>query len=244
MCKSYEIEWGAFSLVEFIVSHKNDIGTLYKNAMDIGSGMGVHTEILKAAGLKVSKLDMYSNDATYKVDLIKHNFQKKFDVIFCSHVIEHQRNVGKFLDKIHDLMSDHGVLILTAPKHPTTSLVEGHLNCFHTTFFTQHLIHAGFDMKAGKYLSCNGIENTAIVSKAKNFDLEERDQNGHEWMERHQERSFLKLKPCVIKMDTYFHNSTVFSSIDGKTINIALPNNYQKIGIRIEASRWGFKIEI
>ncbi len=133
---------------------------------------------------------MYSNDSEYKVDFIKHNFKQKFDIIFCSHVIEHQRNVGTFLDKIYDIMSDDGLLIITAPKHPADRLVEGHLNCFVTSYFVQHLIHAGFDIKAGKYLSAGGIENTAIVSKSQDFDLSERNENGYIWTDKHHKELF------------------------------------------------------
>ena len=240
----YKIEWGVFSLVEFIVSERNNLGTGYKKALDIGSGQGVHSKILTAAGLEVSKLDMYSDDVEYKVDFIKHNFEEKFDVIFCSHVIEHQRNVGNFLDKIFDIMSDNAVLILTAPKHKAENLIEGHLNCFFTSYFCQHLIHAGFDMKKGKYLSCGGIENSAIVSKARNFNLSERDENGYIWTEKHKERCFFPLENAEISKLSFFHNSIIFSSKGENNISITLPDNYQKLGIIIEANRWNFRIEI
>ena len=59
-----------------------------------------------------------------------HEFEQQFDIIYCSHVIEHQRNVGQFLDKIFDLLTDDGLLLISAPKHPPEQLVEGHLNCF------------------------------------------------------------------------------------------------------------------
>ncbi len=35
---TFEIEWGLFSLIEFIVSSRDKIGTKYKTALDIGSG--------------------------------------------------------------------------------------------------------------------------------------------------------------------------------------------------------------
>ena len=93
MERSFDIDWGIFGLVEFIVSDGEKIGNIYKTALDIGSGQGKQTEVLRAAGLEVFQLDKYSDTAEYKVDLIEHDFGKQFDVIFCSHVIEHQRNV-------------------------------------------------------------------------------------------------------------------------------------------------------
>ena len=244
MQKSIEIEWGIFALVEFIVSFRDQIGTTYKTAIDIGSGEAKHTEILRAAGLEVFQLDKYSDTAEYKVDFIEHKFDRKFDVVFCSHVIEHQRNVGIFLDKVFDIMSDDGLLLISAPKHPAESLIEGHLNCFITTYFVQHLLHAGFDLKIGKYLSCTVIENAAIVSKARNFDLNERKEDGYDWTDKHRERCFFQLSNQTINQDTFFHNSSVFSLDDEKKLNIAIPENHNSIGIEIDAKRWGFKVII
>ena len=161
--KEYEFEWGAFALIEFLGSCQSLIGEKYKTALDIGSGLGVQTEIMRHAGLNVFQVDKYSETADFQVDFIDYEFTQKFDIIYCSHVIEHQRNIGAFLDKIFDLLEDDGLLLISAPKHPAERLVEGHLNCFFTTYFVQHLIHAGFDCKEGKFLSCGGIENAAIV---------------------------------------------------------------------------------
>ena len=155
--RTYNLDWGIFSLIEFIGSNSEKIGDKFRTCIDIGSGEGVQTEILRHAGLKVFQVDKYSSSAEYKVDFLEYTFDQKFDVVFCSHVIEHQRNVGHFLDKIYDILSEDGVLIISAPKHDAESMIEGHLNCFITPYFIQHLLHAGFNLKDGKYLSCGGI---------------------------------------------------------------------------------------
>ena len=246
MQKTFEITWGFFPLVEFIVSSSNQIGSRYKTALDIGSGDGVHTEILRSAGLEVFQLDKYSDTAEYKVDFVSHNFNHKFDIIFCSHVIEHQRNVGHFLDKIFDVMSDDGLLLISAPKHRAETLINGHLNCFYSTYFIQHLIHAGFDLKNGKYLSCMGIENAAIVSKAKNFELSEREESGYIWTEKHQERSCIELVNKELLNDiVWFHNCTVLYPSDTQLqFDVHFPENYQSKAIDITCERHGFKIKI
>ena len=58
-------------------------------------------------------------------------------------------------------MNDDGLLLISAPKHYAERLVQGHLNCCFTTYFAQYLIYSGFELKEGKYLSCDGIENAA-----------------------------------------------------------------------------------
>lgn len=241
----FQIDWGVFSLVEFIVGHSDDIGERFRSCIDIGSGAGGQSDILRKAGLDVFQLDKYSDRAEYKVDFIGHDFDRQFDVVFCSHVIEHQRNVGRFLDKIHDVMADDGLLVISAPKHTAETMVEGHLNCFFTTYFVQQLVHAGFDLQRGKYLSCGGIENAAIVPKAANFDLAERLEDGYLWTEKHQSRSFITLQNQTINnVAAFFHNCVSIGSPDGKSINFTIPATYRKKGIRIDARRWGFQIDL
>ena len=233
--KEYFITWGGFALIEFLVTERNNIGTKFKTCLDIGSGEGVHTSILRHAGLEVFQVDKYSNTAEYKVDFIEHEFDRKFDVIFCSHVIEHQRNVGDFLDRIYDVLSDDGILIISAPNHSAETLVEGHLNSFIFPLFLQHMIHAGFDCKNGKYLSI--VENSFIVSKANDFDVNERLENGYQWTHKHQNRSPIELNSGVINTGSTLYNCKCF--ISGN--KIALPHNYQPYGMNIIMQRWGLK---
>ena len=236
--KKFDIDWGLFGIVEFIISEQREIGKRYKTALDIGSGAGVHTQILRAVGLEVFQLDKYSDKAEYKVDFIEHNLDRKFDIVFCSHVIEHQRNVGSFLDKIFDVMSDDGLLILSAPKHAAETLIGGHLNCFFTSYFIQHLIHAGFDLKNGKFLSCGGIENAAIVSKSDNYELNERNEDGYTWTDRHQKRSFIDLRNCTISnTDNFFNNCRVFATDDGKNIRLINQKDFIPYGLEINSKR-------
>ena len=241
-----QFQWGIFSLIEFIGSSSEQIGSRYKTALDIGSGAGKQSAIMRQAGLEVFQVDKYSENAEYQVDFLEHEFEQKFDIIYCSHVIEHQRNVGQFLDKIFDLLTDDGLLLLSAPKHPAEQLVEGHLNCFFLPYLIQHLIHAGFDLKAGKILSCGHVENAAIIPKAENFDLSERSESGFQWRNYHHERSVLQLRPCEIaNYIWHFENCEVlFASDDKKGVKVRLPDQYKKLGIHIDSGRWGFEIEL
>ena len=230
--KEYSITWGGLALIEFLVSERNSIGTKFKTCLDIGSGEGVHTAILRHAGLEVFQVDKYSTTSEYKVDFIEHKFDRKFDVVFCSHVIEHQRNVGLFLDKIFDILSDDGVLIISAPKEDH-NLIEGHLNSFIFPLFLQQMIHAGFDCKNGKFLSA--MENSFIVSKAKDYKLDERLENGYQWTEKHQNRSPIELKTSSV--DMLFHNCQHIQP----DLTLKLPKNYWSYGMVINMERWGLK---
>ena len=230
--KEFSITWGGFALIEFLVTERDNIGTKFKTCLDIGSGEGVHTAVLRHAGFEVFQVDKYSNTAEYKVDFIEHKFDRKFDVIFCSHVIEHQRNGGHFLDRIYDVLSDDGVLIISAPSEDH-NLIEGHLNSFNVPLFLQQMIHAGFDCKGGKFLSA--MENSFIVSKAKDYNLDERLENGYQWTEKHQNRSPIELKTSSVDMK--FHNCQHIQP----NLTLKLPKNHWSYGMIINMERWRLK---
>ena len=232
--KEYSITWGGLSLIEFLVSERNNIGKKFKTSLDIGSGEGVHSEIMRHAGLKVTGVDKHSDKADYNMDFMSWSKarQLNFDVVFYSHVIEHQRNVGNFLDRIYDVLSDDGVLIITAPNIDY-NLADGHLNSFIFPLFLQQMIHAGFDCKNGKFLST--IENSFIVSKAKDFDMDERLENGYQWTEKHQNRSPIELKSSSV--DVLFHNCQHIQT----NLTLKLPKNYWSYGMIINMERQGLK---
>ena len=244
MEKSYQFDWGIFSLVEFLGAHSFEIGSRFNSALDIGSGDGQQTNILRHAGLEVFQVDKYSSNAEFKEDFNFCNFDRKFDVIYCSHVIEHQRNVGNFLDKIFDSLSEDGLLLISAPKHDAKHLIEGHLNCFYLSYFIQQLIHAGFDLKRGKLLSCNVIENSAIVGKASNFNLSERNESGYEWTKSHQERSPIELRNCEVQNDAWIFQNCNILSYQNNKIAVNLPSDYCKLGIHINGKRWGVEFDL
>ena len=232
--KEYSITWGGLALIEFLVSERNNIRTKFKTCLDIGSGGGVHSDIMRHAGLEVTGVDKYSDKADYNMDFMSWSKARhmNFDVVFCSHVIEHQRNVGEFLDRIYDVLSDDGVLIISAPKEDR-NLIEGHLNSFIFPLFLQQMIHAGFDCKNGKFLST--IENSFIVSKADNFDTTERLENGYQWTEKHQNRSPIELKSSSVDMK--FHNCQHIQP----DLTLKLPKNYWSYGMIINMERQGLK---
>ena len=185
------LDWGGFALLEYLLSKKK-FPKKFK-VLDIGGALGYHSKIMRSFGLSVDLIDKYESKAEFKGDFNTHKFKSKYDMVFCSHVIEHQRNQGAFLDKIYDILNDDGDLVISGPKHPAERFIEGHISTTILPVFLQILIYAGFDCKNGKMMSLAGIENSFIVKKAKNFNLNERQETGYKWTEKHQERSPFKL---------------------------------------------------
>ena len=88
---------------------------------------------------------------------------QKFDAILCSHVLEHQINVGLFLDKLLSLLNDDGLLSIAVPAHSPHAFVTGHVTAWSLRLLAYNLLHAGVNCRKGEGLMDN--ECTFVVRK-------------------------------------------------------------------------------
>lgn len=128
----------------------------YDTVLDIGSGDGAHSKIFLEKGKKVTSID-YGNSEQFSRNCINNNevitgdylkveFSDQFDMIWCSHVLEHQRNSGLFLEKIKKDLKNNGILCITVPplKH---NIVGGHVSLWNPLLLVYNLVLAGFNCK-------------------------------------------------------------------------------------------------
>ena len=80
----------------------------------------------------------------YKGNVIDKKIDKKYDLLWCSHVLEHQVNPNIFLKKIHSLIKEGGFLALVIPPRKPF-IVSGHVSMWNGGLLIYHLILAGFD---------------------------------------------------------------------------------------------------
>ena len=241
-----KLDWGGFALLEYLLSKKKFPKKF--EVLDIGGAFGNHSEVMRSFGLSVDLIDKYEEKAEFRGDFNTFNFKKKYDMIFCSHVIEHQRNQGAFLDKIYDILKDEGDLVISGPTHEAEAFVEGHISTTILPVFLQILIYAGFDCKKGKMMSIAGVENSFIVKKAKNFSIDERTETGYRWSQKHQERSPIFLKPGIkVKLVTLItHNCEVIKTHvehkNSENPKIGLmfnpPKNHKKKNVNFLLNMW------
>ena len=241
-----KLDWGGFALLEYLLSKKKFPKKF--EVLDIGGAFGNHSEVMRSFGLSVDLIDKYEEKAEFRGDFNTFNFKKKYDMIFCSHVIEHQRNQGAFLDKIYDILKDEGDLVISGPTHEAEAFVEGHISTTILPVFLQILIYAGFDCKKGKMMSIAGVENSFIVKKAKNFSIDERTETGYRWSQKHQERSpiFLKSGIKVKLVDLITHNCEVIKThIEYKNSEVPKlglmfnpPKNHKKKNVNFLLNMW------
>ena len=125
------------------------------NVLDIGPGGGLHTQIMRDAGIKVTTVGPCPGTSVpglYEEIRPPEGWSPScrplqggpFDGVWCSHVLEHVRNVGMFLDFVGVDLKPGGLLAITVPPH-RPKLVGGHINQFNEGSLVYQLVLAGFD---------------------------------------------------------------------------------------------------
>jgi len=112
----------------------------FDSVLDVGSGAGLHAQVFREFGKQVTTLDFKNADICGN---FLHVDVPKVDVIWCCHVLEHQVNVGQFLEKALDHCK---LFVVTVPpaKH---DIVGGHFTLWNAGLLLYNLVQAGFDCR-------------------------------------------------------------------------------------------------
>jgi 2-dehydro-3-deoxyphosphooctonate aldolase (KDO 8-P synthase) len=151
----------------------------FNTVLDIGAGALVHTNEFIKSG-KIIDICDYGNSCyfnnkdeiilnkirnKYIGDFNKIEFVEKYDAIWCSHILEHQLNVGLFLTKIKSLLKEGGYLgIVVPPRKPF--IVGGHVTLWNAGLLLYNLVLAGFDCSEECYIKQYDY-NIGIIIKYK-----------------------------------------------------------------------------
>jgi SAM-dependent methyltransferase len=231
--KSYkkEILYSYLTLLKLLKDHIKDFNSL----LDIGSAAGNCSDIFKFLGKDVTRvehLEIY--DAEYRTDFITTDFNKKFDCIWASQVLEHQRNIGLFLNKCFDDLNENGILAITVPYQTNNNSLElGHSVIFNPLNLIYNLVLAGFDCSEIKLKvydfnigiilkkKYNGINRQLSMASTLPFDLSKdkelyvkmNDKNYYlpDLAKKETFVNFYKSMPSVIKLEhvTYFGSENI-----------------------------------
>jgi SAM-dependent methyltransferase len=119
----------------------------FDSVLDVGCGDGAHARVLRSQGKRVTtvSLEPYGGFVPdFTGDLFDFESAERFDLVWCSHVLEHQPNVALFLQRLASLAKADGLLAVTVPPARRT-IVGGHLTVWNTGLLLYNLIAAGID---------------------------------------------------------------------------------------------------
>lgn len=149
----------------------------FKSVLDLGAGEGIQSRFFQKNGKKVTaivgdktsnfKKENFDNINLVFKDFLKYTPTEKFDCIWASHILEHQFNIGLFLDKTYNSLKDNGILALTVPPREILA-GGGHLYYFSPGNLIYHLLCHGFDLRNMR-LKEYGYNLSIICHKRPNF---------------------------------------------------------------------------
>lgn len=144
----------------------------FDSVLDIGCGRGQHTSAFIAAGKDVYVNDIYESDFirenqnklhAYFGDFNTYTFDRQFDCVWASHVLEHQLNPNLFLRKVHGIIKEGGALALTVPP-PRGLMAGGHVCLWNPGLMLYHLVLAGFNCSEARVMRY-GYNQSVLLRK-------------------------------------------------------------------------------
>lgn len=126
--------------------------------LDVGGGAGEHADVFEAFGKHVTSVDygksVYFERRNAQREVIIGDFNRlelprRYDLVWCSHVLEHQLDAHHFLCRLHAATAEGGVLAVTVPpsKH---EIVGGHVSLWNPGLLLYRLVLAGFDCRQAR----------------------------------------------------------------------------------------------
>jgi hypothetical protein len=124
----------------------------FQSVLDIGAGWGAAARCFNFLGKDLHTVEMVadrSSGITTGGDYVQTPPLGPFDLVWASHVLEHQRNVGAFLDKVFTDTREGGLVAITIPS-ALSSMIIGHPTIMTPLHLIYHLILAGFDCREAR----------------------------------------------------------------------------------------------
>jgi SAM-dependent methyltransferase len=126
------------------------------DVLDVGSGGGHHAAAFAASGANVTCVDygtsIYAQESTptggvtvVNVDFAQWAPDRQYDLVWASHVLEHQRNPGHFIDRLIACCKPEGRICIIVPT-PHRRLWGGHVTLWTPGLLAYNIALAGVDL--------------------------------------------------------------------------------------------------
>lgn len=149
--------------------------------LDVGGGNLLAASYFVQQGFIVDVCDFSSSPYFSEDSIIKSGIREFFngdfnelsinggyDVVWVSHVLEHQINIGDFLARVVSLVNDDGYLAIAVPPRKPY-IVSGHLNLFNPGLLVYRMVLSGISCKEAKVFQYDG--NICLLVKATKIQL-------------------------------------------------------------------------
>ena len=175
--KKYKKYLSEINGIEDILKATDNLG--FQSVLDVGFGQGFASIYFSEKGKNVTSIGLALDKYYYPKELMNNlnikiyessledfsYIEQQYDAIWMSHVLEHTRNPGKFLDKAYSLLDRDGWLMLLVPPYKS-DLVGGHVSSgWNIGQLIYNLILSGFNVKDGHYIKY-GYSVVAFVQKS------------------------------------------------------------------------------
>lgn len=149
----------------------------FHTVLDIGAGEGRQKDYFTLNGKSVKTCDLkieggphcdiskFSYD--YNCNFLDAPIEEKFDFVFSSHVLEHQKNVGLFIDKLISCTKEQGYICTLVPIRKPF-ITGGHFTIWNGGLLLYNFVMAGIDCSES-YLIQKDYEICLVVKNTK-FD--------------------------------------------------------------------------
>lgn len=155
----------------------------FETVLDIGCGLGQHTKYMAMEGKVLTLIDERERNreaaqygAFYVCDFMEfpkynmlpgENRHRQYDLVWCSHCLEHQKDTQSFLEKIVFHCKEDGILVLIVPPLAYSDalnggIVGGHVSIWTLELLLYRLVLVGLDVSKAETFAYK--DNIAIIT--------------------------------------------------------------------------------
>ncbi|ARE41304.1 hypothetical protein RGUI_3163 [Rhodovulum sp. P5] len=136
---------------------------LGRSLIDVGAGTTDHGVLFRQFYAEAFSNDLLEREDPFHItgDILTTDLGRKFDVVYASNILEHQKNVGHFLERLIDLCADDGHLVVIVPHQHLHKLLFGHLTSWTVGILVYNLVMAGIDCSEARL--CRGRHEISII---------------------------------------------------------------------------------
>jgi SAM-dependent methyltransferase len=127
----------------------------FVTVLDVGCGAGAQARVLCSHGKLVTTLsfERYGDfEPNFVGDFFDFPTDRRFDLVWCSHALEHQPNTRLFLQRLASFVKPGGLLAITVPPG-RPHIVGGHLSVWNAGLLLYNLVTAGIDCRMARVRS-------------------------------------------------------------------------------------------